>query len=101
MRDALNLAEASETTYADLADPEGSAPSDHYQRVLQVLRDIRHMLPPDGVDLVDRVLEEVTLEAEETGGPSLLGLLDYEQEPLTEGALLVTHEHIYGSWRGL
>jgi hypothetical protein len=101
MGNAMKQAEASETYEADSAAPDEVALSEHYQRALQALRDVRHMLPPNGVDLVDKILNEVTLEAQETGGQSLLALLDYEQDAEGGESLLVTHDHIYGNWRGI
>ena len=100
MGNAMKQVEASESDEAVLAAQDQVSLHDLYRRALQALRDVRHMLPPNGVDLVDKILNEVTLEAQETGGQSLLALLDYEQDADGE-ALLVTHDHIYGNWRGI
>lgn len=49
------------------ADPEGAAPApaseqphyaDAHERAIQALRDVRHLLPREGVEIVDAVLDQ-------------------------------------------
>ena len=48
---------------------------DIYQRVLQALRDVRHMLPAEGVAIVDAVLDGPSFQAHAQSRRTLLFVL--------------------------
>ena len=73
MRNATDHSEGTILTFvegdrcaAGAADDRAASPgelTDAYQRAVQALRDVRHMLPPDGVAIVDAALDGTPLLA--------------------------------------
>jgi hypothetical protein len=56
----LELRDGGDSCHAPTATRNGGVPvegAEDNRRALQALRDVRHMLPPDGIAIVDRILE--------------------------------------------
>jgi hypothetical protein len=56
----LELRDGGDSCHAQAAVREGGVPleaAEDYRRAVQALRDVRHMLPPDGIAIVDVILE--------------------------------------------
>ena len=56
----LDLRDGGDSCHTQAATRDGGLPTEaaaDYRRAVQALRDVRHMLPPDGIAIVDVILE--------------------------------------------